>query len=101
MFWRIAVPLAKPALIVTAVFEFKASWTDLMKPLIYLRADDTFTVPRGLKVLLDLYGPSAGGHGDYQVILAGTVLATLPMIIIFFLGQRYFVEGIATQGRKG
>jgi multiple sugar transport system permease protein len=51
--------------------------------------------------LLDLYGPSNGGHGDYQVIIAGTVLATLPMIIVFFLGQRYFVEGIATQGRKG
>jgi multiple sugar transport system permease protein len=101
MFWRIAVPLAKPALIVTAVFEFKASWTELQKALIYLRADNTFTVPRGLKNLLDLYGPSNGGHGDYQVIIAGTVLATLPMIIVFFLGQRYFVEGIATQGRKG
>ena len=101
MFWRIAVPLAKPALIVTAVFEFKASWTELQKALIYLRSDDTFTVPRGLKNLLDLYGPSNGGHGDYQVIIAGTVLATLPMIIVFFLGQRYFVEGIATQGRKG
>jgi multiple sugar transport system permease protein len=101
MFWRIAVPLAKPALIVTAVFEFKANWTELQKALIYLRADNDFTVPRGLKNLLDLYGPSNGGHGDYQVIIAGTVLATLPMIIVFFLGQRYFVEGIATQGRKG
>ena len=101
MFWRIAVPLAKPALIVTAVFEFKANWTELQKALIYLRADSDFTVPRGLKNLLDLYGPSNGGHGDYQVIIAGTVLATLPMIIVFFLGQRYFVEGIATQGRKG
>jgi multiple sugar transport system permease protein len=101
MFWRIAVPLAKPALIVTAVFEFKASWTELQKALIYLRADGDFTVQRGLKNLLDLYGPSNGGHGDYQVIMAGTVLATLPMIIVFFLGQRYFVEGIATQGRKG
>lgn len=101
MFWRIAAPLAKPALIVTAVFEFKASWTELQKAIIYLRADGTFTVPRGLKNLLDLYGPSNGGHGDYQVIIAATVLATLPMIIVFFLGQRYFVEGIATQGRKG
>jgi multiple sugar transport system permease protein len=101
MFWRIVVPLARPALIVTFVFEFKASWTELQKALIYLRGDSDFTVPRGLKNLLDLYGPSAGGHGDYQVIIAGTVLATLPMIIVFFLGQRYFVEGIQTQGRKG
>jgi multiple sugar transport system permease protein len=101
MFWRIAVPLARPAMIVTFIFEFKANWTELQKSLIYLRSDGTFTVPRGLKVLLDLYGPSAGGHGDYQVIVAATVIATIPMIIIFFLGQRYFVEGIATQGRKG
>jgi multiple sugar transport system permease protein len=101
MFWRIAAPLARPAMIVTFVFEFKASWTELQKSLVYLRADHTFTVPRGLKVVLDLYGPSAGGNGDYQVIVAATVLATIPMIIIFFLGQRYFVEGIATQGRKG
>ena len=101
MFWRIAVPLAKPALIVTAVFEFKASWTDLIKPLIYLRDDAQFTIPRGLYALLGIYGPSGGGHGDYQVIIAATVIATVPMIIIFFLGQRYFLEGIATSGRKG
>jgi multiple sugar transport system permease protein len=101
MFWRIAAPLAKPALIVTAVFEFKASWTDLMKPLIYLRDDSQFTIPRGLYALLGIFGPSGGGHGDYQVIIAATVIATVPMIIIFFLGQRYFIEGIATQGRKG
>jgi multiple sugar transport system permease protein len=101
MFRRIALPLAKPALIVTFVFEFKASWTDLIKPLIYLRDDSQFTIPRGLYNLLGVLGPSAGGHGDYQIVIAGTVLATLPMIIIFFLGQRYFMEGIATQGRKG
>jgi multiple sugar transport system permease protein len=101
MFWRIAAPLAKPALIVTAIFEFKASWTDLMKPLIYLNRDSQYTIPRGLKNMLDLFGPSGGGQGDYQIVMAGVVLATIPMIIIFFLGQRYFVEGIATQGRKG
>jgi multiple sugar transport system permease protein len=101
MFWRIAAPLARPAMIVTFIFEFKASWTELQKSIIYLRSDSTFTVPRGLKNLLDLYGPSAGGNGDYQVIVAATVLATIPIIIVFFLGQRYFVEGIATQGRKG
>jgi multiple sugar transport system permease protein len=101
MFRRIALPLAKPALIVTFVFEFKASWTDLLKPLIYLNHDSQYTLPRGLYNLLGTLGPSNGGHGDYQIVIAGTVLATIPMIIIFFLGQRYFMEGIATQGRKG
>jgi multiple sugar transport system permease protein len=101
MFWRIATPLAWPAMVVTAVFEFKASWTDLMKPLIYLNNDKQYTIPRGLKNMLDLFGPAGGGQGDYQIVMAGLVLATIPMIIIFFLGQRYFVEGIATSGRKG
>ena len=58
-------------------------------------------MPRGLYAMLGIFGPSGGGHGDYQVIMAALVIATVPMIIIFFLGQRYFVEGIATQGRKG
>jgi multiple sugar transport system permease protein len=101
MFRRIALPLAKPALIVTFVFEFQASWTDLLKPLIYLRNDDQYTVPRGLKSVLDTFGQGGGGQQDWQIVVAATVLATLPMIIVFFLGQRYFVEGIATQGRKG
>jgi multiple sugar transport system permease protein len=101
MFWRIAVPLAKPALIVTAIFEFVASWRDLLKPLIYLHADNLYTMPRGLFVLLGQYGPSAGGEGDWQIIIAGLVVATLPLIVVFLVAQRYFVEGIATQGRKG
>jgi multiple sugar transport system permease protein len=101
MFWRIVLPLAKPALIVVFVFEFKASWTNLLGPLIYLHTDRAYTISRGLKVLFDQYGPSAGGQGDYQLIMAGLVISVLPLIIIFFLGQRYFVEGIATQGRKG
>jgi multiple sugar transport system permease protein len=101
MFRRIAVPLAWPAMVVTWVFEFKANWTELMKPLIYLRDDSTFTIPRGLYTLLGILGPSSGGHGDYQIVLAAMVLATLPLILIFFLAQRVFIEGIATQGRKG
>jgi multiple sugar transport system permease protein len=101
MFRRIAMPLARPALIVTFVFEFKASWTDLTRPLIYLNHDSQFTLPRGLFYLVGVLGPSGGGQGDYQVVMAGLVLATLPMIILFFFGQRYFMEGIATQGRKG
>jgi multiple sugar transport system permease protein len=101
MFWRIALPLAKPALIVTALFEFKAKWTDLMTPLIYLHSDQQFTIPRGLYVLIGQYSPAAGGNGDYQLIMAALVLSTLPMILIFFLGQRYFVQGITLQGRKG
>jgi multiple sugar transport system permease protein len=101
MFWRIALPLAKPALIVTFIFEVQAKWFDLMTPLIYLRDQATFTVPLGLKTLLDQFNSSGGGVGDYQVIMAGTLLLVLPMVILFAAFQKYFIEGISTQGRKG
>lgn len=99
IFTRIALPLTKPALIVTALFEFQAAWTDLMRPLIYLRDSDTFTVPRGLKSLLDQFG--FGGEYHWEIIVTASVITTVPMIILFFLGQRHFVQGIATTGNKG
>jgi multiple sugar transport system permease protein len=101
MFWRIAVPLAKPALIVTFLFEFKAKWNDLMTPLIYLHGYHQFTLPLGLYDLLGVYSPSAGGNGDYELIMAAFVLSTLPLLLIFAFGQRYFVRGISLQGYKG
>jgi multiple sugar transport system permease protein len=99
LFWRIAFPLIRPALLVAFVFEFKASWTDLMKPLIYLRNEQLFTLPRGLKVVLDRFG--YGGEQEWEVVLAGSVIATVPMLIVFFLAQRHFIQGIATTGQKG
>lgn len=99
LFWRIAVPLCKPALIVTLVFELKASWSDLLKPLIYLRDVELFTLPRGLKAISDQFGQA--GEQQWEIVLAGSVITTLPMILVFFFAQRYFIHGIATQGRKG
>ncbi|WP_262281882.1 carbohydrate ABC transporter permease [Micromonospora sp. MA102] len=99
LFWKMAFPLIRPALLVAFVFEFKASWTDLVKPLIYLRNEQLYTLPRGLKVILDRFG--YGGEQQWEIVLAGSVIATVPMIILFFLAQRHFVEGIATTGRKG
>lgn len=99
LFWRIAVPLCKPALIVTFVFELKASWSDLLKPLIYLRDTELFTLPRGLKAISDQFGQS--GEQQWEIVLAGSVITTLPMVVVFFLAQRHFINGIATQGRKG
>jgi multiple sugar transport system permease protein len=101
MWRRIAVPLTLPAMIVVFIFELKASWTDLMKPLIYIRDVGLYTLPRGLKALVDKYNITAGGEGEMQLVMAGAVIVTVPMIIIFFLGQRYFVEGIQTTGQKG
>jgi multiple sugar transport system permease protein len=99
LFWRIALPLTKPALVVTFVFELKASWSDLLKPLIYLRDVELFTLPRGLKAISDQFGQA--GEQQWEMVLAGSVITTLPMVIVFFLAQRHFIRGIATQGRKG
>jgi multiple sugar transport system permease protein len=99
IFQRIAVPLCKPALVVTVLFEAQAAWTDLMRPLIYLRDSSTFTIPRGLKALVDQFG--FGGDWHWEIIVTASVITTIPMIILFFLGQRQFVEGVATTGLKG
>jgi multiple sugar transport system permease protein len=101
MFWRIAVPLAKPALIVTFIFEIQAKWFDLMTPLIYLRDTALFTLPLGLKTILDSFGTSGGGQGDWQLIIAATVIAVIPMLAIFAVFSKYFLDGIAAGGRKG
>lgn len=99
IFWRIALPLCRPAIVVTWLFEFQAAWTDLMRPLIYLRDSSTFTVPRGLKAMLDAYG--FGGEWHWEIVMTASVITTIPMIVLFFLGQRHFLKGIATTGSKG
>ena len=99
LFWRIALPLSKPALIITFVFELRSSWTDLVKPLIYLQDPELYTLPRGLKAVLDQFGK--GGESQWEVVLAASVIATVPMLIVFLIAQRYFVQGISTTGRTG
>ncbi len=98
--WRsVALPLTVPALIVVLIFELKASWTDLVKPLIFLRDVDLFTLPRGL--LSIVASSSITGEGHFELLMVAAVLTTAPMVVLFFIGQRYFVEGIATTGSKG
>lgn len=99
MWWSIALPLTRPALVVVFVFELKAAWTDLVKPLIFLRDIDMFTLARGLKAVVD--NPSIGGERHFELLAVGGVIVTVPMLIIFFVGQRYFLEGIATTGTTG
>jgi multiple sugar transport system permease protein len=99
MWWSIALPLTRAALAVVFVFELKASWTDLVRPLIFLRDLPLFTLPLGLKAIID--NPSIGGEKHWELLAAAGVIVTIPMIIVFFVGQRYFIEGIATTGSKG
>jgi multiple sugar transport system permease protein len=103
LFWRIAMPLSIPSFVIVFLFEFQASWNNLQAALIYLNAGsvDDFTAPLGIAYAMTKYSPTAGGHGDYQYVMVASLLVTLPMLIIFAFGQRYFIEGVATQGRKG
>jgi multiple sugar transport system permease protein len=99
VFWHIALPLTRPALAVVALFEFQAAWTDLMRGLIYLRDREDFTVPRGLKSMLDQFG--FGGEWHWELVVTASVITTLPMIVVFFLGQKQIIQGVATTGTKG
>lgn len=99
VFWRVGVPLTRPALAVVLVFEVQAVWTDLMRALIYLRDSSTFTIPRGLKSLVDAFG--FGGEWHWEIIVTASVIATIPMIIVFFLAQKQIIHGISSGGLKG
>lgn len=103
LFWRIAMPLSIPSFVIVFLFEFQASWNNLQAALIYLNAGsvDEFTAPLGIAYAMTKYSPTAGGHGDYQYVMVASLIVTLPMLILFAFGQRYFIEGVATQGRKG
>ena len=99
LFRRIALPLCRPALIIVFIFELQASWSDLLKPLIYLQTEEYFTMPRGLKQIVD--GFALSGEYHWEIAMAATLVATLPMIVVFALGQRYFMEGLATTAKQG
>lgn len=99
MWWSIAVPLIKPAMIVVFLLEAKVAWTDLVRPLIFLRDTELFTLSRGLKAIID--SPSIGLEQRWELLAAGSVIVTVPMIVLFLAFQRHFVQGIATSGISG
>ncbi len=95
IFWSVILPMAKPALSTVAVLNIVAVWTDFFGPLIYLNDLNKMTLAVGLAFL-------RGQHSAVLTLLmAGSMFSTLPMLIVFFLAQRYFVEGIQLSGLKG
>jgi multiple sugar transport system permease protein len=103
LFTRIAMPLSIPSFVIIFLFEFQASWNNLQAALIYLNAGgvDGFTVPLGISYAMTTFSPTNGGHGDYQYVMVAAFIVTVPMLLLFAFGQRYFIEGVASQGRKG
>lgn len=94
-FWRIMVPLAKPGIIALVVFTVLWSWNDLLWPLVVTTDPEKMPLSVGLSQLVGLHGT------DYPVLMAGALLATLPMLITFMILQKQFIQGIAFSGTKG
>lgn len=94
VFWRVMLPLTKPALLTLGLFHFQFNWNDLMWPLIMAGNIQGATLPAGLALF-------AGRHVvEYGLLMAGSVLALAPLVILFLIVQRTFVAGIATSGIK-
>jgi multiple sugar transport system permease protein len=96
IFYRVILPLIKPALVTTAIFEFYWSWDNFFGALIYLGRPQLYTISVALRLFAD---PSSGT--DWSAMFAMATLSLIPPILIFFLFQRYIVEGISTAGLKG
>ena len=96
IFWQIILPLAKPALLVVALFQFMGSWNDFLGPLIYLPDQNTFTLAVGLQ-----FFQSQHGGTEWNLLMAASTLVIAPVIFLFFLTQRTFIEGISLTGLKG
>ncbi len=97
IFWRLYLPLAKPAVAALAIFVFKDSWNDLLRPLVYLPTDMHQTT---LTVGLAFFQQQLVAGGKFTVLMAGAFLSILPLLLIFFIAQKQFIEGIALSGVK-
>jgi ABC-type glycerol-3-phosphate transport system permease component len=95
----ILMPLMKPALATVAVINFIAAWNDFLGPLIYLNSPETFTLALGLRYFN--VSPAQPGVPQNHLLMASVVMATAPCILLFFVAQRHFVQGIVMSGLKG
>ncbi len=95
IFARIALPLAKPGIATLIIFTFVNIWNDFMGPMIYLNSTELKTIQLGIRMFISQYG------ADYALIMAASVCALIPVVIIFVACQRWFIEGITAGGVKG
>jgi len=95
VYWRIVLPLSKPALATLTIFTFLGSWRSFIWPLIMTSSEEMMTLPVGLSQLISFY------VSEYTMIAAGSIIMLLPMIFVFVLGQRWFVRGIQLGAVKG
>jgi len=93
--WRVILPISTPALATVVIFTFQATWNDFLQPLIYLQDQSHYTLTLGLNFF----------RGSFQVnwayLMAASLVVVLPVVLVFFLAQRLFIQGIAMTGMKG
>ncbi len=95
IWWRILLPCAAPAVTTVALFSFMGQWDSFEDPLIYLNSPEKYTVSMGLRMFQDSFGT------NFEQVMAASLMHMLPMIVIFFFCQRYFLKGIALSGLGG
>ena len=95
IYWKIVLPLSKPALAAVAIFTFQYVWEDLYGPLIIISSPELFTLPLGLALFV------VQNRTVWNLVMAGSVLTTIPAILLFFIFQKQFVRGISLSGVKG
>lgn len=95
VYWRIIMPLSKSTIMVVGIFAFLNSWNDFMGPLIYLNEESKYTLSLGLQLFQGTYG------AQWHLLMAASILVLMPAVVVFFLGQRHILDGIATTGIKG
>jgi multiple sugar transport system permease protein len=96
IYWRIYMPLAKPALAALAIFSFQGAWNDLLHPLVYLPSVPNTTLTVGLA----FFQQQMVQGGKFTVLMAGALISILPLVLVFFFAQKQFIEGIALSGIK-
>jgi multiple sugar transport system permease protein len=95
IYWRIILPLSRPALATVALFTFLANWNDFLGPLIYLSNKDQYTLALGL------YGFAGARRTEWGLLMAAGTVTVLPIVVLFFLAQRTFIQGVTLTGTKG
>ena len=95
IWWRIMLPLSRPAIASLGLLTFVSTWNDYMGPFIYLTSNELWTVQLGLRSFVGQYDAA------YAMIMTGSVVSVVPVVLVFLLGQRQFIQGIATSGLKG
>jgi multiple sugar transport system permease protein len=96
IFWKVYLPLAKPALAAIAIFTFQGAWNDLLHPLIYMPAAPNTTLTVGLA----FFQQQMSHGGQFTVLMSGAFLSILPLLLVFFFAQKLFIEGVALSGIK-